>query len=502
VAVVACLLATLAWGQRSFIQPQMMVEERTFYDPVAGKYTVDRYLDDLGARYGGIDSVLIWSEWQPHFPTRQREGGIHASRFPGEKQTLWLLVNRSDRDSQGEQLQVPAAAGMRYYDLWRGAEFKPTPSGQSATLSFEIEAHGYGDVLAVDGPQKPEKLDALLRRMADQANIRLGSLSAQWKPLAQPIVEIPRTKPAPEAPEGMVLIPAGKFRFKVSGVVIKGGDEPGVDVQDPWEDAPQRHRDREMEIASFYIDKHPVTNAQFKRFLDAAGYNPKDDYNFLEDWKDGTYPEGWERKPATWVFAGGCPGVCRVGGQASAARMGVAVRGPGHGWTALPVGEPARRRGHCQAGKPPRVAWPHRRGCLSARRQPIRRHGPAGERLAMDRRVRRRLGIVVCWNLHSLQGLDDSFCYNMYCENHPIRHTQAKHGRAVYAFLMAWPGDGARVEMKALGSGSSGAEIKGVALLGHPGELRWKQTADGLTVTLPDGRPCDHAFALKIALNR
>ncbi len=37
-----------------------MVEERTFYDPVAGKYTVDRYLDDLQRRYGGIDSVLIW----------------------------------------------------------------------------------------------------------------------------------------------------------------------------------------------------------------------------------------------------------------------------------------------------------------------------------------------------------------------------------------------------------------------------------------------------------
>ena len=39
----------LAWAQRSFIQPQVMVEERYLYDPVAGKYTVDRYLDDLEA---------------------------------------------------------------------------------------------------------------------------------------------------------------------------------------------------------------------------------------------------------------------------------------------------------------------------------------------------------------------------------------------------------------------------------------------------------------------
>ena len=56
-----------------------------------------------------------------------------------------------------------------------------------------------------------------------------------------------------------------------------------------------------MEIVSFYMDKYPVTNALYKRFLDASGYKPRDDYNFLKDWKDGTYPAGWDRKPVTWV---------------------------------------------------------------------------------------------------------------------------------------------------------------------------------------------------------
>jgi hypothetical protein len=50
----------LTWTQSSFIQPQMIIEDRYFYDPLAGKYTVDWYLDDLEKRYGGIDSVLIW----------------------------------------------------------------------------------------------------------------------------------------------------------------------------------------------------------------------------------------------------------------------------------------------------------------------------------------------------------------------------------------------------------------------------------------------------------
>ena len=49
----------LKWTQSSFMQPQMMIEDRYFYDPVLGKYTVDRYLDDLEKRYGGIDAVLV-----------------------------------------------------------------------------------------------------------------------------------------------------------------------------------------------------------------------------------------------------------------------------------------------------------------------------------------------------------------------------------------------------------------------------------------------------------
>ncbi|HXE04583.1 MAG TPA: hypothetical protein VN579_01255, partial [Bryobacteraceae bacterium] len=50
----------LKWAQSSFIQPQSMVEDRYFYDPAQRRYTVDRYLDDLDKRYGGIDSVLLW----------------------------------------------------------------------------------------------------------------------------------------------------------------------------------------------------------------------------------------------------------------------------------------------------------------------------------------------------------------------------------------------------------------------------------------------------------
>jgi formylglycine-generating enzyme required for sulfatase activity len=56
-----------------------------------------------------------------------------------------------------------------------------------------------------------------------------------------------------------------------------------------------------VRIKPFYIDKYPVTNAEFKKFLDASHYHPADDLNFLKDWKRGSYPDGWGNKPVTWI---------------------------------------------------------------------------------------------------------------------------------------------------------------------------------------------------------
>jgi formylglycine-generating enzyme required for sulfatase activity len=115
------------------------------------------------------------------------------------------------------------------------------------------------------------------------------------------MVKIARTKPA-AAPEGMILVPeAKKYQFKVSGIEIEGKDEPGVDVQYPWEEIPRRHHENQMEVKAFYIDKYPVTNQEFKNFLEATNYHPEDDHNLLRDWKNGTFPNGWEKKPVTWI---------------------------------------------------------------------------------------------------------------------------------------------------------------------------------------------------------
>jgi alpha-L-fucosidase len=76
-------------------------------------------------------------------------------------------------------------------------------------------------------------------------------------------------------------------------------------------------------------------------------------------------------------------------------------------------------------------------------------------------------------------------------------------GDTLYAIALAWPTDG-KLVVKSLASDSAEANagVTDVRLLGYDGELKWKQTADGLVVELPDKAPCDYAVALRILAHK
>ena len=385
----------LKWAQSSFMQPQMMVHDRYFYDPVARKYTVDRYLDDLDKRYGGIDAVLIWATypnmgiddrnqlemvqsmpggvegvrqmvadfhrrgvrvlfpmmmwdqgthdptqpwplaianlmkqidadgingdtqdgvplafslaaekvghplafepegsehdeqiswdvldwgqyefqfvptvdryrwleprhqvniqgrwlrdktddlqfaffngegweswenvwgiwngitprdaeatrrvatiernvapffaskgWEPFYPMRRY--GVFASRWPLGDQTVFTIVNRNEYDVNEDQMTVPSTPGMRYFDLYHGVELTPKTVGRQSVLAFDMEAHGYGAILATPGAPDAS-IQSLLGKMKQITAQPLAGFSHEWTPLAQHLVDIAATRPA------------------------------------------------------------------------------------------------------------------------------------------------------------------------------------------------------------------------------------------------------------------------------------------------------------------
>jgi iron(II)-dependent oxidoreductase len=241
---------------------------------------------------------LASADWEPHMPTLQ--SGVFASRFPGSGSTLWTIINRNEYAVSGEQLRVRGQAGVRYYDLWHGTELTPQKPDGDVTLNFTVEGHGFGAILATGSPLSGAAKELLIF-MAERSQRPLSSYSRDWQSVPQTVVEVSRTKPVSSAPTGMVIIPEGDFDFQVRGIEIEGGNDPGVDVQYPWEDVARRTHHHRLHMTTFFIDRTPVTNAEFKKFVDAAHYRPADDHNFLRDWKDGRYPAGWDNKPVTWV---------------------------------------------------------------------------------------------------------------------------------------------------------------------------------------------------------
>ncbi len=77
-----------------------------------------------------------------------------------------------------------------------------------------------------------------------------------------------------------------------------------------------------------------------------------------------------------------------------------------------------------------------------------------------------------------------------------IRFTQ--QGNTLYATVLDWPVQGG-IRIRSLPENSDLlGKIKRIDLLGHNGKLTWTRDARGLAVTLPEQRPCEHAFVLKI----
>ena len=246
-----------------------------------------------------VAPFLISSHWEPLVPMLRY--GVYASRWPVGEQTVWTIVNRNEYDVEGPQIELAPADGMHYYDLYHGVELTPAKNqaGRSE-LSFAIEAHGFGALL-FSRTAPDAGIQKLMSTMKGMSATPLASYSHEWKVTPQQIVPIASTKAPAGTPSDMVKIPAADYDFRVQGIEIEGFDDIGVDVQYPWEDTPRRFHDHPIHVKAFWIDKYPVTNAQFKTFMDATHYHPQDDLNFLRDWKDGTYPAGWENRPATWV---------------------------------------------------------------------------------------------------------------------------------------------------------------------------------------------------------
>ncbi len=72
-------------------------------------------------------------------------------------------------------------------------------------------------------------------------------------------------------------------------------------------------------------------------------------------------------------------------------------------------------------------------------------------------------------------------------------------GETLYAIALGWPPDN-QVLIKSLASTAPHYErqIRRVELLGAKEDVKWTREPDGLRISVPQERPCHHAYCFKI----
>lgn len=118
-------------------------------------------------------------------------------------------------------------------------------------------------------------------------------------PAGPTVTPLPTSTPRPAA------TPTSAPSNKPNTVYIQGGEFILGSDAGSEDETPQQ----EIAISAFNIDIYPVTNAEYKEFVDASGHNPP------RTWKEGTHPDGTANHPVIWVNWSDAQAYCEWAGK-------------------------------------------------------------------------------------------------------------------------------------------------------------------------------------------
>jgi iron(II)-dependent oxidoreductase len=242
---------------------------------------------------GEVDSVSHWVSLYHHeeIPPDTVNGELYIpvkmdafnqswlnSRKEGNVDCIARLPRILEVSLEQDGLTFEASKGEQI-KIWAGMpSYQSTPklySIKKQTIKLHEEFGRYEGKLVIQLFQGRELLDE-----------RVMNLPMQTPRL---ISKVLKTSTAVETPVEMIEIEGTEH------YVFKNQDDQGII---PYLTFP---KGKAVKIRSFFMDKYPVTNRQYKEFLDATHYLPDDTVNFLKHWEQGDYPVDQGNYPVVYV---------------------------------------------------------------------------------------------------------------------------------------------------------------------------------------------------------
>jgi formylglycine-generating enzyme required for sulfatase activity len=289
-------------------------------------------------------SALDTPAWTPL--VRTLKDGVWVNEWPADGKTVYTVYSEEPAGFEGPLFVVRTGGGAHFVDIWNHTEVEPVvvdgesfvpaslapyPASASGTrregaigcigrfekaLQAEIDGGSLrlkssgGDTIRIwRGNPSYEKTPATVG--SGEWSLALAGLLGSYRgkiviqlmagtelldervlsiepgtPLRTSPAE--RTEPAAAAPAGMVEIPGADYEFRVKKA-------------DTFIPLPDFSKPRMVRIERFFMDARPVTNLEFKKFVDETGYRPADAANFLKHWTGGKFPAGQADVPVVHV---------------------------------------------------------------------------------------------------------------------------------------------------------------------------------------------------------
>jgi formylglycine-generating enzyme required for sulfatase activity len=301
-------------------------------------------------------------DWQPFIESRNPH--VWINRWPTATKTLYTLLCATPAGHAGPLLTLELEPGEHVVDLWRQRPAEVETVDGKTVVSYTLppyiagRANGTGDYTVGCLAVLPQRLSVELDRGQLTVNVtdpQPGETVEIWRHRFDPAQE-PTTAPAapemqwnlldifgqhtneavvvrlrdadgqlvdltavPEAnerflaidpptrtapvkddnpPAGMLRIDAPPFDYVVqlTAPVWQPTYNQGAGFHAGPPSEPQR-----VELRPFWIDRYPVTNAEFKTFLDATGYRPEHPAKFLAHWNGDAPPPELADHPVVYV---------------------------------------------------------------------------------------------------------------------------------------------------------------------------------------------------------
>lgn len=225
---------------------------------------------------------------------------VYANLWYDDNCQLWTIVNRAYVQAEGALLQITPDTDYVYYDLVKGQEVFPNESG---IIEGQIIPRGIGCILAFRKKKLPGDFNKFLSLQAaiykeKTYKIESPQLEAVLKPVSV-------TKLYKNVPRNMVVVDEYKGEIPVTFNCREVGYYHSLEYdfinRGPYAPHQKVTFSRDVKVERIAIDSSPVTNAQYKEFLDATDYRPRFPENFLKHWINGEIPVGTEQDPVVYV---------------------------------------------------------------------------------------------------------------------------------------------------------------------------------------------------------